>query len=73
MTKYGIIDFIVFSVIQNMSMHTKIIFLWQLFKSCSILGYCNTQPVAMAAIVDKKFPLRGFLGTLCEGVKWAFK
>ena len=32
MSKYGINDFIVFCVIQNMIMRTKIIFLWQIFQ-----------------------------------------
>ena len=32
MSKYGINDFIVFCVIQNMIKRTKIIFLWQIFQ-----------------------------------------
>ena len=31
MSKYGINDFSVFCVIENMIMHTKIIFVWQIF------------------------------------------
>ena len=46
-----------FCLIQNMNMHTKISFYDKYFKSCRILMYCNTQTVALAAIVDKKFPL----------------
>ena len=46
----------------------KLSFYDKYLKSSNILGYCNTQPVAMAAIVGKKFPLCGFLWTLYEGV-----
>ena len=45
----------------------KLSFYDKYFKSCSILGYYNTQPVAMAVGVGKNFPLRGFWG-LCTRV-----
>ena len=46
----------VFPVFQNMGMHIQIAFLWQIFKNYIFLGSNNKQPVAMAAMLNKKFP-----------------
>ena len=62
-----------FSVFQNMSTRTKIVFLWQKFKIYVILGYNNRQLVVMTAILNKKFPPLWFFFTLYQGIKWASK
>ena len=38
-----------------------------------VLGYNNSQSVAMAAILNKKISSTGIFGDFSPGVKWASK
>ena len=58
------LNLIVLLAIETIGGHTQIVFLWEMVKKfASFVRFCDSLLVAMVAILDKKLPLCGVLGT----------